>query len=63
MVSPLREPVRARVADYNAKLRYSNERNHTRSTKLSTMRFSPAVSNCIVSLLLSIAVTLPLPNF
>src|SRR5262245_50037259 len=36
---------------------------HTRSTKLSTTRFSPALSNWIVSLLPSIAVTLPLPNF
>src|SRR5262245_5771031 len=36
---------------------------HTRSTKLSTTRFSPALSNWMVSLLPSIAVTLPLPNF
>jgi SIR2-like domain len=34
----------------------------TLSTKLSTTRFSPALSNWIVSLLPSIAVTLPLPN-
>src|SRR5262249_1273156 len=37
--------------------------NQTRSTKLSTTRFSPALSNAMVSLLPSIAVTLPLPNF
>src|SRR5262245_3616995 len=36
---------------------------HTRSTKLSTTRFSPALSNWMVSLLPSMAVTLPLPNF
>src|SRR5271167_4909886 len=36
---------------------------HALSTKLSTTRFSPALSNWIVSLLPSIAVTLPLPNF
>src|SRR5262249_16197235 len=36
---------------------------HTRSTKLSTTRFSPARSNRIVSLLPSMAVMLPLPNF
>src|SRR5262249_56711667 len=36
---------------------------HTRSTKLSTTRFSPALSNWIVSLLPSTTVTLPLPNF
>ena len=36
---------------------------HTRSTKLSTTRFSPALSNAMVSLLPSMAVTLPLPNF
>ena len=38
-------------------------RYHTRSTKLSTTRFSPALSNAMVSLLPSMAVTLPLPNF
>ena len=38
-------------------------RLHTRSTKLSTTRFSPALSNWMVSLLPSMAVTLPLPNF
>ena len=38
-------------------------RPHTLSTKLSTTRFSPALSNLIVSLLPSTAVTLPLPNF
>ena len=32
-------------------------------TKLSTTRFSPALSNWMVSLLPSTAVTLPLPNF
>ena len=36
---------------------------HTRSTKLSTTRFSPALSNAMVSLLPSTATTLPLPNF
>src|ERR1700683_280321 len=36
---------------------------HNLSTKLSTTRFSPARSNWIVSLLPSMAVTLPLPNF
>src|SRR4051794_33720338 len=36
---------------------------HTRSTKLSTTRFSPALSNRMVSLLPSTSVTLPLPNF
>ena len=35
----------------------------TFSTKLSTTRFSPALSNAIVSLLPSTATTLPLPNF
>ena len=35
---------------------------HTRSTKLSTTRFSPALSKRMVSLLPSTAVTLPLPN-
>ena len=36
---------------------------HTLSTKLSTTRFSPALSKRMVSLLPSTAVTLPLPNF
>src|SRR5436305_6399282 len=36
---------------------------HTLSTKLSTTRFSPALSNWMVSLLPSTWVTLPLPNF
>ena len=36
---------------------------HTRSTKLSTTRFSPALSNAMVSLLPSTSTTLPLPNF
>ena len=36
---------------------------HTLSTKLSTTRFSPALSKAIVSLLPSTATTLPLPNF
>src|SRR5215469_12269274 len=35
---------------------------YTRSTKLSTTRFSPAWSNWMESLLPSTAVTLPLPN-
>jgi hypothetical protein len=37
--------------------------DHTGSTKLSTTRFSPALSNAMVSLLPSTATTLPLPNF
>ena len=41
----------------------SDAKAHTRSTKLSTTRFSPALSNAMVSLLPSMAVTLPLPNF
>src|SRR3990170_2853980 len=36
---------------------------HTLSTKLSTTRFSPALSKRMVRLLPSTAVTLPLPNF
>src|SRR5689334_14759925 len=39
------------------------EEGHTLSTKLSTTRFSPALSKRMVSLLPSTAVTLPLPNF
>ena len=39
------------------------EPHHTLSTKLSTTRFSPALSNAMVSLLPSTTVTLPLPNF
>src|SRR4051812_992958 len=42
------------------KLRFS--RLQTRSTKLSTTRFSPALSNWMTSLLPSTATTLPLPN-
>ena len=38
-------------------------RSHTFSTKLSTTRFSPALSKAMVSLLPSTATTLPLPNF
>src|SRR3981189_1713944 len=37
--------------------------NYTRCTKLSTTRFSPALSNAMVSLLPSTAITSPLPNF
>jgi len=39
-----------------------NAADHTLSTKLSTTRFSPALSKWMVSLLPSQAVTLPLPN-
>src|SRR5262249_35678377 len=37
--------------------------SQTFSTKLSTTRFSPALSKAMVSLLPSTATTLPLPNF
>src|SRR4051794_19865793 len=50
------------VADRRLAQRLGRE-SHTRSTKLSTTRFSPALSNAMVSLLPSMAVTLPLPNF
>ena len=46
-----------------APLKLSTKFAHTRSTKLSTTRFSPALSNWIVSLLPSMLTTLPLPNF
>ena len=48
---------------FSEKIMFKQKVAHTRSTKESTTRFSPALSNWMVSLLPSMCVTLPLPNF
>ena len=54
---------RTRLSDLSMTAERGSRKPHILSTKLSTTRFSPALSNAIVSLLPSTATTLPLPNF